>query len=150
MENTNFKLLREAYYSTYKSYMDFLRLTNNGSKMFYILILRKPINKDLINVDIIINGINANIEDKNYQFKNTAVLSSTEAKQLIEDIREDFKMYHYVSYCTINTSDHIQRIQNTNYSLNIKLLNNQEVEEAMNFNEKINKNGHRHKALTNK
>lgn len=147
MEQINYNLLRETYYNTYKSYMDFLRLTNTGNEMFYILILRKPLNNDLINVNIIINGINATANGNNYQFKNNAIMSNIEAKNLINDIREDFKMYHFVSYCTVNTSDSIQRIQNTNYSLNIKLLNNEELEEAMIFNQKINTDKTRHKAL---
>lgn len=144
----NHTLLREAFYNTYKSYMDFLRLTNESRNMFYILILRKPINEELTNIEIVINGLNSSVDVNNYRFKNNAILNNTEAKQLIDDIREDFKMYHYVSYCTVNTSDSIQRIQNTNYSLNIKLINNKEIAEALSFNDKINTNGERHKALT--
>ena len=143
----NYKLLREAFYNTYKSYMDFLRLTNEGKEMFYILILRKPLNNGLTNVDIIINGLNASIEDHNYRFKNNATLTTVEAKNLIEDIRNDFTMLHNISYCTVNKSDSIQRIQNTNYSLNIKLINEEEKEEALNFNLKINQDKERNKAL---
>lgn len=146
----NYKLLREAFYSTYKSYMDFLRLTNNGNEMFYILILRKPLNNDLTNVDIIINGINPTIEDQKYRFKNNAILSNAEAKELINDIRTDFKMNHFISYCTVNISDSIQRMQNTNYSLNIKLIDQTEKEEALHFNQEINQNVERHKALIKK
>ena len=69
----NYKLLREAFFNTYKSYMNFLRLTNQGEEMFYILVLRKPIDKNLTNVDIIINSINSNIEGQNYKFKNNVI-----------------------------------------------------------------------------
>ena len=146
----NYKLIKEAFYKTYKSYMDFLRLTNPGNEMFYILVLRRQLKDNLTNVDIVINSMNANIDGYNYKFKNNAILKDSLAKELVEEIREDFQMHHYISYCTVNTSDSIQRIQNTNYSLNIKLLNDVEEEEALLFNQKINTDKERHKALIRK
>lgn len=143
----NYKLLREAFYNTYKSYMDFLRLTNQGKEMFYILILRKPLNNDLTNVDIVINGLNSSIDGHSYRFKNNVILNNKEAKELIDEIRNDFKMYHIISYCTVNESESIQRIQNTNYSLNLNLIDEEEIEEALNFNYDINTNKNRKKAL---
>lgn len=143
----NYKLLKEAFYNTYKSYMDFLRLTNQGKEMFYILILRKPLDNDLTNVDIVINGLNPSIEGHSYKFKNNVILNSKEAKELIDEIRDDFKMYHIISYCTINESEAIQRMQNTNYTLNINLINEEEIEEALIYNHEINTNKNRKKAL---
>ena len=146
----NYKLLKDAFYKTYKSYMDFLRQVSKDNDMFYILILRKVINNDLVNVDIIINSISPTNEEHPYRFKNNAILSYTESIELIKNIREDFNTNHYISYSMVNESDSIQRLQNTNYSLNIKLINEEEIEEALKYNEKINTNTDRHKALLRK
>lgn len=143
----NYKILRETFYNTYKSYMEFLRLTNQGKEMFYILILRKPLDNDLTNVDIVINGINSRIEGHSYRFKNNVILNNIEAKNLIDEIRNDFKMYHTISYCTVNEAESIQRMQNTNYSLNINLISEEELDEALKFNYEINTNKERKKAL---
>lgn len=146
----NYKLLRETFYNTYKSYMDFLRIIHKENDMFYILILRRPINNDLVNVDIIINSMNPAKDEHPYRFKNNAILNYTQSIELIKEIRDDFKMNHYISYSVVHESDSIQRMQNTNYTLNIKLINEDEIEEALEFNQKINTNADRHKALLRK
>lgn len=147
MPNNNHKIIKDAFFNSYKSFMDFLRLPNERNVMYCILILRKPMPNNLTDVQIIINGMHSNDNNYNYNFNSNVLLSNTEAKNLVDDIRIDFKNNHYISYSTVNMADSIQRLQNTNYSLNIKLLNNDELKEAMYFNNEINKDGTRHKAL---
>ena len=145
----DYKLIEETIFNSYKSFMEFLRLTNKNNVMYTILVLRKPLCKGITSVNIIINSININDENNsnNYNYKTNTVLPETESRQLIEDIRIDFRDNHYVSYSTVNESNLIQTLQNTNFSLNIKLLNEDEINEALSFNEKINSDGNRHKVL---
>lgn len=150
MEQINYILLRDAFFNSYKAYIDFLRLTNKGNDMYHILILRKPLNCDLVNLNIIINGICANDENYNYCFKNNVILNYAEAKVLVDMIRTDFRDNHYIAFCTVCPNDSIQRLQNTNYSLNIRLLDIEEQKEAITFNDKINNDLERHKALIKK
>ena len=144
----DFKPIRETIFNSYKSFMEFLRLINETNTMYTILVLRKPTTKGMTNVSIIINSINVNDENNNYNYKTNAVLSDIESRKLIEDIRKDFKDNHYVSYSTVNESNLIQKLQNTNFSLNIKLLNADELNDALSFNDEINRDGSRHKVLT--
>lgn len=148
MSIINYKPIRETIFNSYKSFMEFLRIINETNTMYTILVLRKPLNKGMTNVSIIINSINVNDENNNYNYKTNAVLPSTESRKLIEDIRLDFKDNHYVSYSTINESNLIQKLQNTNFSLNIKLLNEDELNDALSFNNEINRDKNRHRVLT--
>jgi len=148
MGQIDYKLIKEAFFNSYKSFMNFLRLTNETNIMYNILILRKHLNDNLTNVNIIINSIDTTDENHNYNFKTNAVLTNEEAQELIEDIRLDFKNSHYISYSSANQSNLIQRLQNTNFSLNIKLLNEEELKDAIHFNDEINKDVNRHKVLT--
>lgn len=144
----DFKPIRETIFNSYKSFMEFLRLINESNTMYTILVLRKPTTKGMTNVSIIINSINVNDENNNYNYKTNYVLPDSESRELIEDIRLDFKDNHYVSYSTVNKSNLIQKLQNTNFSLNIKLLNEDELKDALSFNDEINRDGNRHKVLT--
>lgn len=145
---TDFKPIRETIFNSYKSFMEFLRLINETNTMYTILVLRKPLNKGMTNISIVINSINVNDQNKNYNYNINTALTDTESRKLIEDIRLDFRDNHYVSYSTVNSSNLIQTLQNTNFSLNIKLLNEDELNDALSFNNEINRDATRHKVLT--
>lgn len=141
MQKNNYKIIRDSFFNYYKSLMDFLRLmieTNN--RTYNIEISRQLIDYDLFKVTVTIN--NQNITD------DTFILNREEAEMLIDKIRCDFKENHYISYSSLNQKTLIQTMQNTNFTLNIDLLNEEELEKAIKFNDTINKDGNRHRVLT--
>lgn len=148
MNKINYKIIKDSFYKCYESIMNLLRVTSitNNNNLYCILILRKPINNTLCKVKITINSYSNTNE--NYSLKEI-IISNDEAQILINEIRNDFKNKHYISYATVNENN-IQRLQNTNYSLNINLLNENEINEALDFNKEINNNMERHKMLIKK
>ena len=66
-------------------------------------------------------------------------------ENLIDDIRNDFKDCHDIEYTSINYRTCFQTIQNTKFSLNIKLNSDKEIKKAFCFNENINTIENRHK-----
>lgn len=150
MKPNNFNEIRERFFVSYKSFVDCLMLTHNeynGDGMYSILVLKKKGRDGLSRISISIRNTHSNRGMLN-EFSNNAILPDVMATQLIEDIREDFKENHVISYSIVNPRDHIQTLQNTKFSLNIVLNTEQELEEAMNFNSRINGNSGRYRVLT--
>lgn len=147
MEQIDYKTMREYFFTSYKSFITCIMMTNKQQNTYNILILRKLTEQNLCNINIIINSGYNNNSESYHELKSNITLNMEEAYNLINDIRNDFKDNHYISYSAINPKNLIQVLQNTRFSLNIKLLNKEEYEDAMNFNNKINSNKSRHKAL---
>lgn len=145
MKNKQYKITKDCFFRCYKSYIDYIGITNIES-MYNILVLRKPIYNNLTKVTVIIRNYYTG-EDTPNEFSTNVILTNEEVINLINDIREDFKNNHYITYATLNTQNFIQTMQNTNFSLNIKLYSIEEYEEAIKFNSKINCDGTRHKVL---
>lgn len=148
MKINDYKIIRGSFFNSYKSFIDFIMLTNADEKMYNILVLRNPINENITNVNVTIRNSNNNTSEYYNEFTCNMILNNDDANSLINDIREDFKENHYISYSSVNRMLSIQTLQNTKFSLNIKLLNNSEYEEAIIFNSKINQDNSRHKVLT--
>jgi len=145
MENKKYKITKDCFFRCYKAYIDYLGITNIES-MYNILVLRKPIHNNLSKITIIIKNYYTG-EDTANEFSSNVILTNEETISLINNIREDFKSNHYIAYSGINPQTFIQTLQNTNFSLNIKLYSIEEYEEALKFNSKINCDGTRHRAL---
>lgn len=148
MEQNNYKLIRESFFNSYKSFVDYIMLSNAQNKLYNILILRKRDNDNLTRVNIIIRSSHNNNDNNYHELSSTMVLNNDEAGILINDIREDFRDNHYIAYSAVNPKTLIQTLQNTKFSLNIKLVSEKEFEEAINFNNKINIKSNRNKVLT--
>ena len=144
----DYKIVKESFFKSYKSFIDVIMLTNINNKLYNILVLRKAIDKNLTNVSIIIRSSNNNNEDAYHEQISNMILSNEEACNLIDDIRNDFKENHYIAYSSLNYYTKIQTLQNTKFSLNIKILNEEEFEDAIAFNNKINCKSNRHKVLS--
>lgn len=141
MIQDNYKIIKDSFFNYYKSLMDFSRLMIEiNNKKYTITISRKLVANELFKVNVTIN--NQDITGDNF------ILNEEQATTLIEDIRNDFKLNHYISYSSLNTSMHIQTIQNTNFTINIHLLNEEELEKAIKYNDTINRDETRNKALT--
>ena len=82
------------------------------------------------------------------EYSNNVMLSDEIATELIDDIRKDFRDNHVISYSVVNPKDYTQTLQNTSFSLNIILNSEQELDEAIKFNSKINSNSGRYRVLT--
>lgn len=136
----DYKLIKNIFFDLYKSKMNYSRLMIDiYNKTYEIKILRNQIDFDKIKITIIINQ--EDITD------GMLILNSEEANNLIEAIRLDFKENHYITYSTTNPKELIQTIQNTNFTLQIQLLDAQELENALSFNASINNDASRHKVL---
>ena len=133
----NYETTRECFFKSYKSFIDFVTLTNNNDSMYTILVLKKNLFKNLIMVNIIIR--NSNSGDNLYnEYSSNVILSRGDAEEIIDDIRNVFIDNHYVDYSSINARTYVQTLQNTNFSLNIKLNYEPELIKAIEFNKKIN------------
>lgn len=62
------------------------------------------------------------------------------AKEIVDEIRKHFAENHYIVYSSVNAINKIQILQNERFAVNIKLNNEDEVNEAFEFNGKINSN----------
>lgn len=100
------------------------RISDNGMSQLTIRIMSDKIgnkNKDLLlNKEII------------------AFLPSSLAGEIVNEIRNNFAENHYLVYSSVNTIERIQTLQNERFTFNIKLNNENEVEEAKKFNDSIN------------
>ena len=70
------------------------------------------------------------------------------ANEIVNEIRNHFAHNHYIVYSSVNTISKIQILQNERFAVNIKLNSDEEVEEAIDFNDNINsKDRHATKVL---
>lgn len=143
MKQIDYKILEESFFNMYQAILNHLRLTRNENTTYGIYISRTELHDNLFQVTIKIE--NKNNEQK---FIFSDKLPYEESISLIDNIRTDFKENHYITYSSTNQKEYIQTIQNTNFTLKIELKNNSEIEDAINFNSKINTSGERHKVLT--
>lgn len=60
------------------------------------------------------------------------------AKEIVDDIRNHFAENHYIVYSSVNTISKVQILQNERFAVNFKLNNEDEVSEAIAFNDSIN------------
>ena len=60
------------------------------------------------------------------------------ANEIDHAIRNHFAHNHYIVYSSVNTISKIQILQNERFAVNIKLNSDEEVEEAIAFNDNIN------------
>lgn len=147
MEQNNYKLIRESFFNSYKSFIDIIQLSNTQNNLYNILILKKQLQNNLTKINVVIRSTHNNDEIYHHELLSNMILNNEEANILIDDIRNDFKDNHYIAYSSVNQKTLIQTLQNTIFSLNIKLINKEEYEEAIIFNNKINQNISRHKIL---
>ena len=62
------------------------------------------------------------------------------ANEIVNEIRNHFAHNHYIVYSSVNTISKIQILQNERFAVNFKLNNEDEVSEAIAFNDSINSN----------
>ena len=62
------------------------------------------------------------------------------ANEIVNEIRNHFAENHYIVYSSVNTISETQMLQNERFVVNIKLNNEEEVQEALTFNHNINSN----------
>lgn len=146
MQN-NYKLMRESFFNSYKSFIDIIQLSNTQNNLYNILILKKQLQNNLTKINIVIRSNHNNDEIYHHELSSNMVLNKEEANILIEDIRKDFIENHYITYSSVNPKTLIHSMQNKILSLNIKLTNIEEYTSAINFNNEIN-NKNKQRVLT--
>lgn len=147
MEQKDYLILRDCFFKSYKSFVDYVMITHNTYSMYSILVMKKYTYNNLSKVSVIIRNSMGGEEATN-QFSSSVTLTHEEANNLINKIREDFRDCHYIAYSAVNDRTFVQTLQNTKFSLNIKLNDINEYQEAIKFNSKINCDGSRHRVLT--
>lgn len=144
MEQNNMVVIKNSFFNSYKSFIDYITVTHTNFSMYSILVFKKKTYNNLVKVNIIIRNFQ-NEENTINEFSSSVTLNNIEAEGLIDDIRKDFKDNHDIEYTSINYRTCFQTIQNTKFSLNIKLNDDRELEKAFYFNEDINRNEKRYK-----
>jgi len=143
MKEIDYKLLEESFFNMYQAILNHLRLTRTENTTYNIYIARTYLQENLFQITIKIEN-----KDNEQNFIFSDKLPYEECISLIDNIRIDFRENHYISFSTVNQKEQIQTLQNTNFTLKIELIDNAEIEDAINFNAQINTNGERHKVLT--
>lgn len=149
MGQKNFEETKNSFFLSYKAFIDCIMLTHNEYSMYSILVLKRKTYGDLSRISITVRNSH-NSEGMLNEYSNNIVLPNEIAEALLNDIRNDFTDNHDISYSSVNPITFVQTLQNTKFSLNIKLNNEHEYEEAIAFNDKINSNIKRYKVLTKK
>ena len=144
MKQIDYKLLEESFFNMYQSIINYFRLTRTENSTYTISISRTLLEDNITSVTIKIE--NNNNPEQKFIFNDK--LTNEKATNLINNVRVDFRENHYISYSSVNQREYMQTLQNTNFTLKIELKSDEEVEDAINFNTKINTNGERHKVLT--
>ena len=147
MRKNNCVVLKENFLCSYKSFINFIALTHKDQNMYNILVLKRPSEDGFVTVSVVIRNCN-NDERLLNEFSNNVILNIKEANNLINDIREDFINNHNIFYSIVNPENSIQTMQNANFSLNIKLNNEKEFKDALEFNSKINHNKTKNRVLS--
>ena len=153
------RLASYYFFNSYKSFVDYLLLTDKSSDIYRVLVSKKAIdeNNSTLNIDIHNTRYDYNtsermqndkLDSKYYTYSNNITMSNTEIEELIDSIREDFAYNHYMVYSSVNEEEGYQTMQNTTFSLCIKLYTKEEIDKALAINEAINCNkSRRHKVL---
>ena len=102
------------------------KISDNGMSSLLIRIMSNKIGN--VNGDLLLNK-----EIKGF-------VPSDIAKEIVDDIKNHFAHNHYIVYSSVNTISKIQILQNERFAVNFKLNNEDEVSEAIAFNDSINSN----------
>lgn len=143
------QLAKHYFFTAYKNTVDYILLTCKEYSMYNIYVSKIVKDEDHAIVSISVNNNRYNkhaseriYEDKKnnsyFTYSNNITLPANEAEELIDSIREDFEYNHVIVYSSVNPASMIQTLQNTRFSLYIKLNNEEELEKAMNLNSRIN------------
>lgn len=146
MEQENFEEIKESFFLSYKTFIDCAMLTHNGYSIYSILVLKRKTYNNLSKISITIRNSHSGEEIFN-EYSNNVILPNEIAESLLNDIKKDFIDNHDIAYSSVNPMTFIQTLQNTKFSLNIKLNNKQEYEEAIEFNDTINSGNKMHRVL---
>lgn len=144
MKQENYEGIKNSFFNSYKAFVDFIMVTNTKYGMYSVLLFKKKTYNNLVRVNIIIRNFN-NDENMNNDFSASVTLNALEANNLIDEIRDNFKNNHIITYSTVNPRTRFQTLQNTKFSLNIKLEDEYELEKAYSFNDTIILEENRHK-----
>lgn len=141
-------IISRIFFNSYKSFIDYLILISNIPNEYIILVSKNIVDNELTKVNITIDK-NDYIKDylNNIIYRNNVILHNEKAKELIDEIRNNFKNNYYIIYSCVNPSDLTQTIQSNKIALRFKLYSHEELEEAMKFNKKTNCNKIRRKEL---
>ena len=100
------------------------KISDNGMSSLLIRIISDKLGN--VNGDLLLNK-----EIKGF-------VPSDVANEIVNEIRNHFAENHYIVYSSVNTINRIQILQNERFAVNIKLNDEEEVQEALTFNHNIN------------
>lgn len=100
------------------------KISDNGMSALLIRIISDKLGN--VNGDLLLNK-----EIKGF-------VPSDVANEIVNEIRNHFAHNHYIVYSSVNTISEIQVLQNERFAVNIKLNNEEEIQEAYVFNHNIN------------
>ena len=158
--NIQNNLAKHYFFNSYKNFVDYMLVTNTDYNMYQILVTQNDVDND--NKTVTITITNSRYIDREYKipedksknkyfaFSNNITLPSNEVPELIDAIIKDFEFNHYIAYSMVNESKMLQTLQNTTFSLCIKLYNNEDLEKALQTNGRINRDSTRLKKVLTK
>lgn len=129
----------ESYINTIRYILTF---DDNVNSKYDIYIENKPSNDGFSYLLIRITSKKiANIDNKlllNNEISGYVPMEI--GNEIINAIRNHFAENHYIVYSSVNKMYGVQTLQNERFSVNIKLNNDDEINEAQKFNSNINSN----------
>lgn len=143
MENLK-RAKQELLLVNYKNMIGYLMcdyIQNNGSDVLYNIVINDEIvsdDKEKITITI------SSRKDSHIFEKVAIVLNKDEANVFIDLIRKDFFDNHFIKFASYNPKTKVQTINNTIFSLQIKIPTEEKLIKAINYNDEINSSSARY------
>lgn len=148
--NENMYLGLNAFFNSYKSYIDYIGMKENNYYEINVKKNRVYEGFTKINISVVDNRYNIDREErinsdkaKNnfFSFDNYIILPDNLANILTSKIRDDFRDNYFINYATIKTETPKRlNLKNSKFTLHIDLDNEDEIKEAERITLEINCN----------
>ena len=127
---------KNTFFNMYQATMDYLMTISNRPNEYNILISSKKVNDCSSKVGInIVNNVTGKARKM-----IPVTLSNEGVSDLMNAIRNDFIINHYITFASVNENNMTQTLQNTRFSLMFKLNTTMDFLEACEYNAKVNLN----------
>lgn len=137
------EVLKNYYLQDYINTIRYILTFDDDINNKYNIYIENKISDNLMS-QLIIRIMSDKIGNKNKDLllnkEITAFLPEDVAKEIVDEIRNNFAENHYLFYSSVNSLSKIQTLQNERFTFSVKLNNDVEVEEAKAFNNGINDN----------
>lgn len=143
LNNERNEVLKNYYIEDYINTIRYILTFDTNENNKYNIDIENKITNDgmsVLSIGIIAHKIGNKDNDLLLNKEIVAYVPTPLAEEIIISIRNHFAENHYIIYSCVNKTFKTQTLQNERFTFTIKLNNDKEIEEAMDFNDEINGN----------